>query len=95
VSASNDINERAIKEFNLKGHALDILGIGTNLVTCQLQPFVEITSRKGKALSNMEVLFKNGVSVVDLTFLLKEIRAKICDKMKIYNADLILDNNSI
>ena len=39
ISASNDINESSLKEFNRVGHNLNILGIGTNLVTCQLQPF--------------------------------------------------------
>jgi len=35
VVASNDINEAAIKELNEKKHAIDVYGIGTNLVTCQ------------------------------------------------------------
>jgi len=39
ISASNDINENSLKKFNKQGHNLHILGIGTNLVTCQLQPF--------------------------------------------------------
>jgi nicotinic acid phosphoribosyltransferase len=43
ISASNDINEKSITEFNNSGHKIDIYGIGTNLVTCQLQPFVFIT----------------------------------------------------
>ena len=38
VVASNDINERAITELNAKNHAIDVFGIGTNLVTCQAQP---------------------------------------------------------
>lgn len=38
IGASNDINENSLKQFNKQGHSLHILGIGTNLVTCQLQP---------------------------------------------------------
>ena len=38
VVASNDINEAAIKELNSRNHAVDMFGIGTNLVTCQAQP---------------------------------------------------------
>ena len=34
VVASNDINEAAIKELNERNHAIDVFGIGTNLVTC-------------------------------------------------------------
>jgi len=50
VSASNDINEKSLTKFNEDGHDLDILGIGTNLVTCQLQPFCYI---------NTEILSEN------------------------------------
>lgn len=32
--ASNDINEQVINELNEAGHQIDVLGIGTNLVTC-------------------------------------------------------------
>jgi nicotinic acid phosphoribosyltransferase len=42
ISASNDINEISINESNTAGHNIDIFGIGTNLVTCQLQPFINI-----------------------------------------------------
>lgn len=38
IVASDDINEDRIREFNEHGHSLDVLGIGTNLVTCQAQP---------------------------------------------------------
>lgn len=34
VVASNDINEEALIKFNKDGHAIDVFGIGTNLVTC-------------------------------------------------------------
>jgi putative nicotinate phosphoribosyltransferase len=44
VSASNDINEKSLLKFNEDGHELDILGIGTNLVTCQLQPYCLINT---------------------------------------------------
>jgi nicotinate phosphoribosyltransferase len=69
VSASNDINENSINNFNLKGHGMDIYGIGTNLVTCQLQPFMLIKEntkfksneeyKKGNQYQN---LFTNGKS---------------------------------
>lgn len=38
VVASNDINEITLTELNAAKHEIDIFGIGTNLVTCQLQP---------------------------------------------------------
>ena len=38
VVASNDINEKTIRELNDSNHEIDIFGIGTNLVTCQAQP---------------------------------------------------------
>lgn len=34
IVASNDINETAIKALNVEQHAIDMFGIGTNLVTC-------------------------------------------------------------
>lgn len=38
VAASNDINEKTLREFNDRKHEIDLFGIGTNLVTCQAQP---------------------------------------------------------
>mmetsp|Transcript_29861 Transcript_29861/g.39255 ORF Transcript_29861/g.39255 Transcript_29861/m.39255 type:complete len:574 (+) Transcript_29861:153-1874(+) len=38
VVASNDINEKALKELNAADHEVDIFGIGTHLATCQQQP---------------------------------------------------------
>lgn len=35
VVASNDINEVRIREFKKDNHQIDVMGIGTNLVTCQ------------------------------------------------------------
>ena len=34
VVASNDINEKVIRELNAANHEIDVFGIGTNLVTC-------------------------------------------------------------
>lgn len=38
IIASNDLNESTLHELNKKQHAINIYGIGTNLVTCQEQP---------------------------------------------------------
>jgi nicotinate phosphoribosyltransferase len=38
IVASNDINEAKLYELNKEEHAINIYGIGTNLVTCQSQP---------------------------------------------------------
>lgn len=38
VVASNDINEKSIRQLNEDHHEIDVFGIGTNLVTCQAQP---------------------------------------------------------
>lgn len=34
IVASNDINEKSLKELKASGHEIDTFGIGTNLVTC-------------------------------------------------------------
>ena len=36
--ASNDINEGRIRSLKENNHEIDVMGIGTNLVTCQAQP---------------------------------------------------------
>lgn len=42
VGASNDINEKTLKEFNSRNHQIDVFGIGTNLVTCQSDPYMRL-----------------------------------------------------
>ncbi|NWX84450.1 PNCB phosphoribosyltransferase, partial [Nothoprocta pentlandii] len=38
IAVSNDISERSLEDFIREGSEIDVLGIGTNLVTCPLQP---------------------------------------------------------
>jgi nicotinate phosphoribosyltransferase len=38
ITASNDINEKAMTEMYRQGHEINIFGIGTNQVTCEAQP---------------------------------------------------------
>ncbi len=60
ISASNDINENSLKLFNKQGHDLHILGIGTNLVTCQLQPFCYVKESLLKVIKfNFLILIYN------------------------------------
>jgi len=42
IVASNDINETSLRKLNDDNHQIDVFGIGTNLVTCQLQPALGI-----------------------------------------------------
>ncbi|XP_025902920.1 nicotinate phosphoribosyltransferase [Nothoprocta perdicaria] len=38
IAVSNDISERSLEDFIREGSEINVLGIGTNLVTCPLQP---------------------------------------------------------
>ncbi|CAM4495810.1 nicotinate phosphoribosyltransferase isoform X2 [Caretta caretta] len=38
IAVSNDISERSLEELMQEGNEIDMIGIGTNLVTCPLQP---------------------------------------------------------
>ncbi|XP_058686050.1 nicotinate phosphoribosyltransferase isoform X1 [Poecile atricapillus] len=38
IAVSNDISEQSLEEFRKEGSEIDMIGIGTNLVTCPLQP---------------------------------------------------------
>ncbi|NWW05425.1 PNCB phosphoribosyltransferase, partial [Oreocharis arfaki] len=38
IAVSNDISEQSLEEFKKEGSEIDMIGIGTNLVTCPLQP---------------------------------------------------------
>ncbi|XP_071594640.1 nicotinate phosphoribosyltransferase isoform X2 [Heliangelus exortis] len=38
IAVSNDISEQSLEEFCREGSEIDMIGVGTNLVTCPLQP---------------------------------------------------------
>ncbi|XP_064562856.1 nicotinate phosphoribosyltransferase isoform X2 [Zonotrichia leucophrys gambelii] len=38
IAVSNDISEQSLEEFRREGSEIDMIGIGTHLVTCPLQP---------------------------------------------------------
>ncbi|NWI66423.1 PNCB phosphoribosyltransferase, partial [Todus mexicanus] len=38
IVVSNEISERSLEEFSRKGSEIDVIGVGTHLVTCPLQP---------------------------------------------------------
>ncbi|KAM7176163.1 nicotinate phosphoribosyltransferase isoform 7-T7 [Macrochelys suwanniensis] len=38
IAVSNDISERSLEELMQEGNEIDVIGIGTNVVTCPLQP---------------------------------------------------------
>uniref|UniRef100_H0ZR93 nicotinate phosphoribosyltransferase n=1 Tax=Taeniopygia guttata TaxID=59729 RepID=H0ZR93_TAEGU len=38
IAVSNNISEQSLEEFGREGSEIDMIGIGTNLVTCPLQP---------------------------------------------------------
>ncbi|XP_053916437.1 nicotinate phosphoribosyltransferase isoform X2 [Cuculus canorus] len=38
IAVSNDISEQSLEEFSREGSEIDVIGVGTNLVTCPLQP---------------------------------------------------------
>ncbi|XP_075271554.1 nicotinate phosphoribosyltransferase isoform X2 [Opisthocomus hoazin] len=38
IAVSNDISEQSLEEFSREGSEIDVVGVGTNLVTCPLQP---------------------------------------------------------
>lgn len=38
IAVSNDISERSVEDFVREGSEIDMVGVGTNLVTCPLQP---------------------------------------------------------
>ncbi|NXS43651.1 PNCB phosphoribosyltransferase, partial [Balaeniceps rex] len=38
IAVSNDISEQSLEKFRQEGSEIDIIGVGTNLVTCPLQP---------------------------------------------------------
>ncbi|NXN70439.1 PNCB phosphoribosyltransferase, partial [Himantopus himantopus] len=38
IAVSNDISEQSLEEFSREGSEINMIGVGTNLVTCPLQP---------------------------------------------------------
>ncbi|NWH66490.1 PNCB phosphoribosyltransferase, partial [Geococcyx californianus] len=38
IAVSNDISEKSLEDFRQEGSEIDMVGVGTNLVTCPLQP---------------------------------------------------------
>jgi nicotinate phosphoribosyltransferase len=78
VCASNDINEKSLKMFNEQIHAIDIFGIGTNLVTCQLDPYMVIHSKL--TLPSHKKIMR--ITDSDGKFISEEIAEKIQEEEK-------------
>lgn len=92
VSASNDINEKSLTKFNETGHELDILGIGTNLVTCQLQPYCDIETEILNENFQYEIL--NILDKTDNNKLIRRyVRSSLCNSESSNNCELNLEKN--
>ncbi|EAY18543.1 nicotinate phosphoribosyltransferase, putative family protein [Trichomonas vaginalis G3] len=95
ITASNDINEKALLELERVGHEIDVYGIGTHLVTCQMQPalggvykLVEIDGHPRVKLSND--LIKVTLPGKKNLFRLYDIEGKaICDLLTLGDDEVI------
>ncbi|EOA95164.1 Nicotinate phosphoribosyltransferase, partial [Anas platyrhynchos] len=48
IAVSNDISERSLESFIQEGSEIDVIGVGTNLVTCPLQPSLGCVYKVGE-----------------------------------------------
>jgi nicotinate phosphoribosyltransferase len=71
ITASNDINEENLIEFNKQNFEITKFGIGTQLVTCQKQPLLGGEYKLVEIKSTPRVKFSNEEIRSTLIFLIK------------------------
>jgi len=66
IMASNNINEAVLHSLNDQGHELDGLGVGTHLVTCQMQPALGMVYKLVEVNGRARIKISQDVSKVTI-----------------------------